>query len=171
MKTALKGIIGVAACAVAAVTAYAAVIVNEDGSGFVGKGDVQLAFDWNNSMLQKNAGTVQFRYSEKLKTTWVCLHEVGGVKNPQTLEHSKQRITNVNSKVAYDTRNNKQGAITGFTLTGWGAAQDSSEGNQPGTCPTGQELKEDSIVTEELSAEAFEVKADGYSWTGLTITQ
>src|SRR5262245_30977999 len=41
-------------------TALGAATVNSDGTGFVPKGDVQTAFSWNNSDLQKKASGVTF---------------------------------------------------------------------------------------------------------------
>lgn len=46
-------------------TANAAVTFNEtNGTGFVGKGDVQMAFGWNNKQLQTNASTVAFSFTQ-----------------------------------------------------------------------------------------------------------
>jgi hypothetical protein len=47
----------------------------ETGTGFVGKGDVQTAFGWNNKQLQDNAGLVQFRATTTSETTWTCIKE------------------------------------------------------------------------------------------------
>jgi hypothetical protein len=44
--------------------AMAAVTLNSDGTGFVGKGDVQTLFGWNNQMLQKNAESLVFTTKE-----------------------------------------------------------------------------------------------------------
>jgi hypothetical protein len=54
-----------AATLLLAPAASAAVNFNETtGTGFVGKGDVQVAFGWNNKQLQTNAGTVKFSFTQ-----------------------------------------------------------------------------------------------------------
>jgi hypothetical protein len=57
-----KAILSAAMLAVLAVpsVASASVAVDSGGYGFVGKGDVQVAFGWNNAALQKNASGVSF---------------------------------------------------------------------------------------------------------------
>jgi hypothetical protein len=57
MKLNFKAAIAVPAlCAMLATAALAAVTFDVNtGFGFVGKGDVQLAFGWNNKALQTNA--------------------------------------------------------------------------------------------------------------------
>lgn len=44
------------------------------GTGFVGKGDVQTFFGWNNQQLQKNADKVQAtgQITTVTEVTWVC---------------------------------------------------------------------------------------------------
>jgi len=62
--------------AVAALTigggAGATVTVNNDGSGFVGKGDVQAAFGWNNAQFQRNAAAVTFSLANELDEVQRC---------------------------------------------------------------------------------------------------
>lgn len=48
------------------VAASASVTVNPDGTGFVGKGNVQTAFGWNNQKLQDNAKSVTFSGSQSV---------------------------------------------------------------------------------------------------------
>jgi hypothetical protein len=53
------------ALAVTIPAANAAVTFNEtNGTGFVGKGDVQVAFAWNNKQLQTNAKDVSFSFTQ-----------------------------------------------------------------------------------------------------------
>ena len=55
----------VAATLMLAPAASAAVTFNEtNGTGFVGKGDVQVAFGWNNKQLQTNATGVSFSFTQ-----------------------------------------------------------------------------------------------------------
>jgi hypothetical protein len=87
------------------------------GTGFVGKGDVQLAFGWNNQQLQSNAGGVRFSYNTTDKYTAVCTFTTGeGTRGEKTHDIDHKRTTTVASSVAYDARVRNQ--ITGFTLTG-----------------------------------------------------
>jgi hypothetical protein len=47
-----------------------------DGNGlprFVGKGDVQTFFVWNNQVLQANAAYIDFQLFAQQTTTWHCL--------------------------------------------------------------------------------------------------
>src|ERR671919_607566 len=87
MKKFGKKTIALVAGAVAALTiagaATAAVIFNpDDGTGFVGKGDVQLVYGWNNKALQDNAGAVQFRANSVSETTWTCSRPAPIPSNP-----------------------------------------------------------------------------------------
>jgi hypothetical protein len=117
----------------------AAVDFNQStGVGFVGKGDVQLAFGWNNNQLQTNASGVSFAYKAVDTYTATCEWTTGtGTRGERThnVEHSKK--TTVNSNIAYDARMRNQ--ITGFNLTGAGGT--TTTGTIPavgGACPGNQ---------------------------------
>lgn len=140
MKTFTTLIAGAVAAAALATTAYAAVIFDGiSGTGFVGKGDVQLAFGWNNAQLQSNAPGVTFSYQSQ-KTYDVTCEWDTGTRNVVHHLITIPRKQNINSAVAYDARTRNQ--ITGFTLTGFGdttvtgpdvpAVGESCPGNQPG---------------------------------------
>ena len=69
-KFAVLAVTAAALSLVAVSVAGAAVILNDDpatgefnGTGFVGKGDVQTPFGWNNKALQNNAAGVTFKWS------------------------------------------------------------------------------------------------------------
>ena len=103
-------------------TALAAVSFNPStGTGFVGKGDVQTAFGWNNAQLQKNLSNVRFYYQSYQEYTvseeWSTL--AGGSKNTFVNTHTitKTTVCSVNGVVAYDARVRNQ--ITGIYLTGY----------------------------------------------------
>ena len=68
---ALGGVLLLPAAAQAAVTFDPAT-----GTGFAGKGDVQLAFGWNNNQLQTNAGQLTFRSERSTvkvtEVSWAC---------------------------------------------------------------------------------------------------
>lgn len=137
----LNRIVVSAALIAVASTAYAA--VNFDGStgtGFVGKGDVQLAFGWNNAALQKNAGGVTFTYDVKDTYDVECYWETE-TGNGKIIVHDVTipKQVKINSTVAFDARVKNQ--ITGFNLTGFGAITttgtvpavgDACPGNNPG---------------------------------------
>ena len=108
---------------VAAGAVYAAVTFDTStGTGFAGKGDVQLAFGWNNSALQKNASGVTFSYNSTDTYDVTIEFDSGNPDNPRSVNHhtvTQNKATNVNSSVAYDPRVKNQ--ITGFNLRGFGA--------------------------------------------------
>jgi hypothetical protein len=138
-----KSLVFVAAAAVftaslaLASPASAAVTFNPaTGAGFVGKGDVQLAFNWNNANLQKNASGVSFNYastdSYEATCTWTTGEGTRGEK-VHNVDHNKS--TSVSSAISYDARVRNQ--ITGFNLTGLGTTT-TTGGEVPvvgGTCP------------------------------------
>jgi hypothetical protein len=135
------------------------------GTGFVGKGDVQDVFDWNNKQLQDNAGSVQFRFvSEKVEeTTWTCDRDAG----PQIQERNRTTTTTTQQIVDKIAREKNQ--ITGFNLTGYsGPAQESSttEGPPEGSCPTGWTLTE-GPTTETISSSGVLQVSSGGDWFDL----
>jgi hypothetical protein len=96
--------------------------------GFVGKGDVQLAFAWNNADLQKKAGGVSFRFVDVRTYRAVCQWLTGNPDQPQSIHSHDKTITTtagVNAAVQYDARVRNQ--ITGFTLLAFSGATSSDE--------------------------------------------
>jgi hypothetical protein len=123
---------------VAAGAVFAAVNFDSStGTGFVGKGDVQQVFNWNNKQLQQNASGVTFSYNATENYEAVCTFVTGeGTRGEQTHNVSRERSTTVDSAVAYDPRVKNQ--ITGFNLKGFGDT--TSSGDVPvvgGACPGG----------------------------------
>ena len=112
---------------VASTAAMAAVTYDPGtGTGFVGKGDVQLAFGWNNKQLQTNASGVTFTYNTIDTYEAVCTWTTGeGTRGEKTHNISHEQSTAVSSAIAYDTRVKNQ--ITGFNLTGLGATTSTGE--------------------------------------------
>jgi hypothetical protein len=89
------------------------------GTGFVGKGDVQTAYGWNNQTLQANAGGLTFAYDATDSYAAVCTWTTGtGTRGERTHNISLNRETSVNSAIAYNARVHNQ--IDGFNLTGLG---------------------------------------------------
>lgn len=150
--------------------ALATVTIDEDGNGFVGKGDVQLAFDWNNAQLQENAGLLQFRYASSGTATWKC----EGL-NPQgkKVVDEYETTTAVAQGLAFDPRKNKQGQITGFNLGGFIGAGSTTE---PGTCPPkGHNWVQQPVLVGDINYEgsedaALQVSTDETEWHTLIIT-
>lgn len=113
---------GAAAAAFAATLAFAtpasaAVTIDwEANTGFVGKGDVQTAFTWNNKQAQDNAKLVSFTY--EINTTYkaICSFATGEGTNGykvHDVNHPQKR--SVEATVAYDARLKNQ--YTGYNLT------------------------------------------------------
>jgi hypothetical protein len=106
-----------------------------NGTGFVGKGDVQLAFGWNNAQLQKNAGGLSFTYATEDSYSAVCEWITGeGTRGQKTHDVTHVRTSSVTSQIAYDARVRTQ--ITGFMLRG--IESTTEEGSVPevdGQCP------------------------------------
>jgi hypothetical protein len=137
MKSRLLFLVVLAAVLVLVVSAVSAAVTfdAETGKGFVGKGDVQLAFGWNNKALQDNAQDVQFRARSEVVTevSWICTNS----NNQNTQERERTTTTTIAGVVSSVERIKNQ--ITGFILTGYGETIESTvtEGNQLNSCPSG----------------------------------
>jgi hypothetical protein len=111
-------------------SAIAAVTIDDDGKGFVGKGDVQLAFEWNNAQLQANAESLEFSVSAVSEVSWTCTNASND--NVQV----RERTTTTAGLVSSVAR--RQNQTTGFNLTGFAeGATTSSEGPPLNSCPSG----------------------------------
>lgn len=133
-----------AVCAVAvAAAAYATVTFNPDGTGFVGKGDVQLALGWNNAVLQQNALALKFSYQvqDKYDATCAWTTTTGSGK---TIYHdvTVKKTVQVYDTISFNARIHQQ--IDGFILKGFGTVSQNidpptvggpclGEGGQQGT--------------------------------------
>jgi hypothetical protein len=160
------------AVAMFAAPAFAAVVVDEDGNGFVGKGDVQSVFDWNNSMLQDNAYNISFRYIAGGTATWHCIgtNPAGHV----VISTDHEATFGINSGVAYDPRKNKTGQVTGFNLSGF--TTDTGDTVAIGSCPVNQNwqvqrtMVEGSLNFDGSVDPILQVSNDGDIWHDLAIT-
>ena len=109
------------------------------GLGFVGKGDVQYTFGWNNAQLQSNAASVMFQVNsvEISESSWTCHKFAGqGGTNEIIQERSRTTTTSTQGVIAHAVRERNQ--ITGFYLTGYlgGAAQSvETDGPALNSCP------------------------------------
>jgi hypothetical protein len=104
----------------ASVMVFAAVTFDPNtGTGFVGKGDVQTAFGWNNAQLQANGAGISFTYNATETYQAVCTFVTGeGTRGEKTHNAAIPRHSSVNSAIQYKTRTHNQ--IDGFILTGFG---------------------------------------------------
>ena len=115
-----------AALTITSTMALAAVTVDANGVGFVGKGDVQLAFGWNNAAAQRNANAVSFHSQSSTDYSAVCTWTTGeGTRGERTHNVSHNRSTAVLSSIASDPR--KTGQWTGYNLNGFGAVTTSGD--------------------------------------------
>lgn len=117
------GLLGFAGAAIAAVTFDAA-----DGTGFVGKGDVQLAYGWNNKQLQANASNVDFLYTDVTDYEYTCEGHLEGGNQGKGKGKGKKKVRSVldtSTAISRDlttaTRHNPKGDINGFNLQGFEA--------------------------------------------------
>jgi len=129
-----------AAVALFATVAYASVTFDPNtGEGFVGKGEVQEAFGWNNRALQENADGVNFRVSSDLveERSWTCTNS----RNENEQVRDRRRTTTIQGTFTSVARERNQ--ITGFILTGYEGDPQINEGNETGnqlnSCPGGQD--------------------------------
>jgi hypothetical protein len=152
-----------------ATAAFAAVTFDSaTGTGFVGKGDVQLVYGWNNKQLQDNATSVQFRASssEVSEVSWICTND----RNENTQERERTTTTTTEGLVSKIARERNQ--ITGFILTGYsGTPTQSSQSDGPplNSCPSGPwTLTSPAGDPEVVSSEShLQVSTDGIDWFDL----
>jgi hypothetical protein len=132
-----KSVIGFALAALIAASAPLMAAVTFDpatGTGFVGKGDVQSAFGWNNAGLQQNAAGVTFGSRETQRRFKDCVDNDRPNDGQIRLVDERTQSKNINASVQYDARTHKQ--IDGFILNGYGAiTQDGGLVQQ--FCPAG----------------------------------
>jgi hypothetical protein len=136
------------------------------GSGFVGKGDVQLLFGWNNKSLQDKADSLQFRAATEVvsEVSWICTN----TNNENTQEREQATTTTVQGVVSSVARERNQ--ITGFVLTSYAGdvsvTTGSTEGPALNSCPGGPwTLSTPAGEPEIVSTEGgLQVSADGQEW-------
>jgi hypothetical protein len=163
-----KRILGLALAGALATSAavMAAVTFNPvTGTGFVGKGDVQLVYGWSNKQLQDNADSVQFQATSEVVTevSWTCTNS----NNQNTQARERTTTTSIEGVVATVARERNQ--ITGFMLNGYiGTPTQSSatEGNPLNSCPSGPwSLTTPAGAPEVVSSTSgLQVSIDGTAW-------
>jgi hypothetical protein len=132
-------VLSTAAIVLAATSAFATVIFDPaSGTGWVGKGDVQMAYGWNNKTMQANHTAITFEYDATTHYEWVCEWTTNeGKKGEKT--HSQARTTTVGVAGQVGNRDRMTGQWTGWFLTGYtSSAAGSSEDFEP-TCPGNDE--------------------------------
>jgi hypothetical protein len=138
----------------------------ETGTGFVGKGDVQIVFGWNNKQLQDNADKVQFRlFSESVsETTWTCKRDAG----TQTNERSRTTTSSIQGLLESVARERNQ--ITGFNIQGFDGDPDIDEetdGPAVGSCANGWSVIEGPDTAVSGSNGGLQVSINGTDWFDL----
>jgi hypothetical protein len=122
---------------------FAITIDLEGGTGFVGKGDVQSFFGWNNPQMQAAASGIEFRYRSDAEWTCSKPHPV------QPEDIVQERSTTVRAASTVIGRENSQGLNgpwSGFILT-FGSTQ--TQGPALGSCPDdNSEFEFDDNLTE-----------------------
>ena len=122
-----KSILAVgAALAIVSTAAYATVTFNQTtGSGFVGKGDVQSAFGWNNAAAQNNQNGVSFVADASAEFDVTCEWDtVTGGKKSKTIHHKVTNHKSVSANKAVDAKNKVTGQYTGWFLQGYAGGGD-----------------------------------------------
>jgi hypothetical protein len=122
-----------AALAAVATVAMATVIFNTDGTGWVGKGDVQTAFAWNNSAMQKKHTSISFEFEDTAGWTAICTWTTGP-DNPNANENGQQTHTIKRTRTglmdAVLSTDRKTGQYTGWTLRGFASGVETWEGGE-----------------------------------------
>ena len=129
----------IAALAVVPTVASAADFNAETGHGFVGKGEIQTPFSWNDQKLQSNAANVTFTYDKTTAEDWAVTCEwdtssTQGKDHEVVIKHHEARKSaDVNAAVAYDVKSgsriNPNSKVTGFNLTDKGIVTTTSSGD------------------------------------------
>jgi hypothetical protein len=137
MRTKKALVMGLAVCVAMVSVVYAAVIIDDEGIGFVGKGDVQLVYDWNNKDLQDNAEDVQFRMNSEVVTevSWICTNS-----NNDNIQE-RERTTTTASYGLLESVARLKNQTTGFNLNGWDEdtfeSSSFTDGPAINSCPSG----------------------------------
>ena len=108
------------AAVIASVPAFGGVTFDPaTGTGFVGKGDVQMALGYNNPVMQAEAGNLAFTYVAETMLSQLCQKETGGAGQSEIKihYHTWTWARSLNAGVTYQSRTNQQ--VSGFNLTGY----------------------------------------------------
>jgi hypothetical protein len=165
MKTFMHSLLTTTALSAALMAAPAFADVDENGMGFIGKGDVQLAFDWNNAELQAHADDLLFSLGGGTRTDWNCIFT-----NPAGIVVTIPRYNvSAGGLLDVEARRSPVGQVTGFFAFGFAEGSADDEGHPLGSCPgIGRVVDQDSIVVTGGAGASLSVSADGGdSWRSL----
>jgi hypothetical protein len=128
--------VGAAVAAVASAAIASVTFDAETGTGFVGKGEVQMVYGWNNRALQENADSVQVRSNSTTVTevSWICTNS-----NNENIQQ-RERTTTTETAGLVETVARERNQITGFILDGYDGdptTTSTTEGQQLNSCPSG----------------------------------
>jgi hypothetical protein len=111
-------VLAVAALVATAGVAMAAVSFDPaTAQGYVAKSDVQAAFGWRDQAVQANASRISFHLVQRVSASWSCV--VDGVVQPMVTDI--EATSPVASAVTTTTGKRGRPALSGFSLTGFGA--------------------------------------------------
>jgi hypothetical protein len=143
--------------------AHASVTVNANGTGFVGKGDVQNVLGLNNNAIQNTTVNFTLESTTEQSFDWTCVKETPTGNG--TVKETRQERANVTTTTETAVISNVarvKNQITGYNLTGFGATASTSvvAGPAPLSCPdasSGFVLDADSVIEGEptVTAEGF----------------
>jgi len=157
MKTKLRismAIVIASVMMVAGGTANAVVTLQEDGSWFVGKGDVQSAFGWDAKTTDANFEKVTFRYTKvEIETVDCITRDKGTVTLHGTVSATSETTRSTEYEIRKSGKRTTQ-VVTGAVVTRAGTP--TTVGSAP-DCSTVQGVVDSSskvtVVTETLFAE------------------
>jgi hypothetical protein len=121
----VASVAAVGAVLLSATMAFATVTFDANsGVGFVGKGDVQMSFGWNNAQLQSRASSLSFDYIDHRRFDFTCVWTSGNDRHQVTHAVDQFRTSHLNNSVAYEARSQKQ--VSGFILNGYSSTSGNS---------------------------------------------
>ena len=114
-KMMIVALVAMIAIMMIASTVSAAVTFDASGSGFVGKGDVQTMYGWNNKQMNDRAGSISFKAEQKVTEyyVWECV----STTNERITERSN-RVTTFQRPITDTVARDKKNNVTGFSLKG-----------------------------------------------------
>jgi hypothetical protein len=137
-----KSLLAAAAASVLVSSAALAIVTFDPatGTGFVGKGDVQVAFGWNNATMQSRHTSVTFAVDNSVSYDVTCEWDtVTEGKNAKTIHHDVTNHHDISSSAALDATSRKTGQYTGWFLNGYtdGGLSDATVPEVGDACPQG----------------------------------
>ena len=129
-----------AALAISATTAFAIVTFNPETGGEAGKGDVQIAFNWNNAAMQANYQQITFEYRASATYAFDCEWYTGPDHNRKRHENSKEIAVGVPAAVVgFTAKVNQQ--FSGWRLDPIGSVGSTLEPTNADCGAEGNEMK------------------------------